>query len=102
MAVVFGGSFEATTKGWEPGLHSEKYVNLNHTSTARVRRLRERRARGIVMCARVEVGDGGMELLRRNGLLEAQKQGNREAVEKAVHAALEQWAVGQGARITAL
>ena len=53
------------------------------------------------MCARVEVRDGGMELLRRKGLLEAEKQGNREAVEKAVHAALEQWAVGQGARITA-
>ena len=39
------------------------------TSTARARRLRERRARGVVMVAPVEVGEGGVALLVGNGLL---------------------------------
>ena len=34
------------------------------TSTVRARRLRERRAKGVVMVAPVEVGEGGVELLR--------------------------------------
>ena len=33
------------------------------TSTVRVRRLRERRYRGIAMVGPVEVGEGGIELL---------------------------------------
>ena len=37
------------------------------TSTTRARRLRERRARGVVMVAPVEVGAGGIELLVGNG-----------------------------------
>jgi hypothetical protein len=39
------------------------------TSTARARRLRERRSRGVVMVAPVEIGKGGVELLVNNGLL---------------------------------
>jgi len=36
------------------------------TSTARARRLRERRSRGVAMVAPVEVGEGGVDLLVRN------------------------------------
>ena len=36
------------------------------TSTLRARRLRERRAKGIVMVAPVEVGEGGIGLLKRH------------------------------------
>jgi len=68
------------------------------TSTARARRLRERRSRGIVMVAPVEVGEGGVELLIGNGLLEQDQAGDRKAVATACLAALEQWAEGQGAR----
>ena len=39
----------------------------NAPSTVRERRLRERRARGVVMVAPVEVGEGGVELLVGNG-----------------------------------
>jgi hypothetical protein len=39
------------------------------TSTVRARRLRERRSRGVVMVAPVEIGEGGIELLVGNGLL---------------------------------
>ena len=39
------------------------------TSTVRARRLRERRSRGVTMVAPVEVGEGGVELLVGNGLL---------------------------------
>lgn len=38
-------------------------------STARTRRLRTRRARGIAMVAPIEVGQGGIDLLVANGLL---------------------------------
>ena len=68
------------------------------TSTARARRLRERRSRGIVMVAPVEIGIGGVELLVGNGLLKAHEAGDREAVGEACLAALEQWAGGHGAR----
>ena len=68
------------------------------TSTARARRLRERRSRGVVMVAPVEVGRGGVELLVGNGLLKQHQAGDRNAVGAACLAALEQWVEGHGAR----
>ena len=70
------------------------------TSTTCARRLRERRAKGVVMVAPVEVGDGGVALLLGNGLLEQHQAGDRDAVGEACLAALEQWAGGHGARST--
>ena len=70
------------------------------TSTVRARRLRERRSRGVVMVAPVEVGEGGIELLVDNGLLKQHQAGDRHAVGEACLAALEEWAEGQGARST--
>ena len=64
------------------------------TSTSRARRLYERRSKGVVMVAPVEVGEGGV------GLLKQAQAGNRNAVGAACLAALEQWAEGQGARST--
>ena len=68
------------------------------TSTVRARRLRERRSRGVVMVAPVEVGRGGIELLVGNGLLKQHQEGDRNAVGEACLAALEEWAEGHGAR----
>ena len=68
------------------------------TSTARARRLRVRRARGVVMVAPVEIGEGGVELLVGNGLLKQHQVNDRNAVGEACLAALEQWAEGHGAR----
>jgi hypothetical protein len=70
------------------------------TSTIRARRLRERRSRGVVMVAPIEVGKGGVELLVGNGLLKQHQAGDRHAVGAACLAALEQWAEGRGARST--
>jgi len=70
------------------------------TSTVRARRLRERRSRGVVMVAPVEVGEGGIELLVDNGLLKQHQAGDRHAVGEACLAALEEWAEGHGARST--
>ena len=70
------------------------------TSTVRARRLRERRSRGVVMVAPVEVGEGGVGLLVGNGLLKQHQAGDRKAVSAACLAALEQWAGGRGARTT--
>ena len=67
-------------------------------STARARGLRERRARGVVMVAPVEVGEGGVGLLVSSGLLKQQQTGDRRAVAAACLSALEQWAGGHGAR----
>ena len=67
-------------------------------STARARRLRERRSRGVAMVAPVEVGEGGVVLLVSNGLLKENETRDRKAVGKACLAALEQWAMGRGAR----
>ena len=67
-------------------------------STARARRLRERRSRGVAMVAPVEVGEGGLVLLVRNGLLKEHQTRDRNAVGKACLAALEQWSMGRGAR----
>ncbi len=68
------------------------------TSTARGRRLRERRARGVAMVAPVEVGAGGVALLVGNGLLKEHETRDRNAVGEACLAALEQWARDRGAR----
>ena len=75
---------------------------MNHepTSTARARRLRERRARGVVMVAPVEIGEGGVALLVGNGLLKEHETRDRNAIASACLAALEQWAGGRGARST--
>ena len=67
-------------------------------STVRARRLRARRARGVVMVAPVEIGEGGVELLVANGLLKQHLTADREAVGAACLSALEQWAEGRGAR----
>ncbi len=68
------------------------------TSTVRVQRLRERRSRGVVMVAPVEIGEGGVDLLVDNGLLKQYQADDRHAVGEACLAALEQWAEGDGAR----
>ena len=68
------------------------------TSTVRARRLRERRSRGIVMTAPIEIGEGGIELLVGNELLKSHETRDRNAVGAACLAALEQWAGGRGAR----
>ncbi len=67
-------------------------------TTVRARRLRERRSRGVAMVAPVEVGEGGLGLLVSNGLLEEHQTRDRKAVGAACLAALEQWAMGRGAR----
>ena len=68
------------------------------TSTVRARRLRERRSRGVALIAPVEVGEGGIDSLVRNGLLKEHETRDRRAVSQACLLALEQWAEGQGAR----
>ena len=70
----------------------------NAPSTDRVKRLRERRSRGVAMVAPVEVGEGGIDLLVSNGLLTQHQTGDRKAVAAACLAALEQWSEGRGAR----
>ena len=73
---------------------------INAPSTARARRLRERRSRGVAMVAPVEVGEGGIDLLIRNELLKQHQTRDRKAVGEACLAALEQWSMGHGARAT--
>jgi hypothetical protein len=68
------------------------------TSTVPARRFRERRSRGVVMVAPVEVGEGGVGLLVGSGLLKKQETRDRKAVAAACLAALEQWSMGRGAR----
>ena len=70
------------------------------TSTLRARRLRERRTRGVVMVAPVEIGEGGVELLVGNGLLKEHETRDRNAVGAACSLALQRWAEGRGARST--
>ena len=72
----------------------------NAPSTARARRLRERRSRGVAMVAPVEVGEGGVALLVSNGLLKEHETRDRKDVGAACLAALEQWSDGHGARST--
>ena len=74
-------------------------MNNEPTSTLRARRLRERRSRGVVMVAPVEIGEGGVNLLVGNGLLKQHQVGDRHAVGAACLLALEEWATGRGARI---
>ena len=69
-------------------------------STVRARRLRERRSRGVAMVAPVEVGEGGIDILIRNELLNQHQTRDRKSVGEACLAALEQWAGGRGARST--
>ena len=78
---------------------SISYMATNAPSTARAKRLRERRSRGVAMVAPVEVGEGGLGLLVRNGLLKEHQTRDRKAVGEACLAALEQWSEGRGARI---
>ena len=52
------------------------------------------------MCTMIEVGAGGIELLISNGLLGPHEKNNKAAIQRAVEGALEQWAVGQGSRIS--
>ena len=52
-------------------------------STVRARRLRERRSRGVSLIAPVEVGEGSIDLLVRNGLLEEHQTRDRKAVGEA-------------------
>ena len=73
-------------------------MTTNAPSTIRARRLRERRAKGIVMVAPVEIGEGGVDILIRNELLKQHQTRDRKAVGEACLAALEQWAEGRGAR----
>ena len=68
------------------------------TSTTRARRLRERRSRGVVLVAQVEIGEGGVALLVSNGLLKEHETREQKAVGEACLAALEQWAVVLGPR----
>ena len=51
----------------------------NAPSTVRARRLRERRSRGVVMVAPVEVGEGGVGLLVGSGLLKQHQADDRHA-----------------------
>ena len=74
------------------------YMNIEPSSSARSRRLRERRSRGIAMVAPVEGGEGGIKLLVSNGLLKQHQVADRKAVGEACLAALEQLATGRGAR----
>jgi hypothetical protein len=71
----------------------------NAPSTVRAKRLRERRSRGVVLVAPVEVGEGGIDLLIRNELLKQHQTRDRKAVGEACLEALQQWAEGRGARI---
>ncbi len=77
---------------------TKTYMTHEPTSTARARRLRERRSRGVVMVAPVEVGEGGVAFLVDNGLLKKHETRDRNKVGAACLAALEQWAGGHGAR----
>ena len=52
------------------------------------------------MVAPVEVGEGGIDILIRNELLKQHQTRDRNAVGEACLAALEEWAVGRGARST--
>ena len=77
---------------------STSYMVTEVPSTARARRLRERRSRGVVLVAPVEVGEGGVGLLVSSGLLKEHETRDRKAVGEACLAALEQWSMGRGAR----
>ena len=50
------------------------------------------------MVAPVDVGEGGIDILIRNELLNQHQTRDRKAVGAACLAALEQWSEGRGAR----
>ena len=77
---------------------STSYMVTEAPSTVRVKRLRERRSRGVAMVAPVEVGEGGIDILIRNELLKQHQTRDRRAVGEACLAALEQWSMGRGTR----
>ena len=52
------------------------------------------------MVGPVEVGEGGIDLPVRNGLLKEHETRDRKAVGEACLAALEQWSDGHGPRST--
>ena len=78
------------------GIIVYKVMNTVPPSTNRVKRLLERRSKGLAMVAPVEVGERGIDLLVSNGLLDNGKKNDRQAVGKACLVALEQWAVDHG------
>ena len=80
----------------EYDIRSISYMVTEAPSTTRVKRLRERRSRGVVLVAPVEVGEGGIDILIRNELLKQHQTRDRKAVGAACLAALEQWAVVRG------
>ena len=51
------------------------------------------------MVAPVEVGEGGIDLLVRNGLLKQHQTGDRKLVGAACLVALEQWSEGRAAQV---
>ena len=79
---------------------STSYMFTEVQSTVRARRLRERRSRGVVLIAPVEVGEGGIGLLVRNGLLKEHQTREPKGVAAACLVALEKCSVGRGARFT--
>ena len=78
------------------GIIVYKVMTTVAPSTVRVKRLRERRSKGVAMVAPVEVGEAGIDLLVSNGLLDKAMKNDRQAVGKACVAALEQWSMGRG------
>ena len=82
----------------EYDIRSISYMVTEAPSTTRVKRLRERRSRGVVLVAPVEVGEGGIDLLVRNGLLKEHQTRDRKAVGEACLAAQDQWSVHHGPR----
>ena len=58
--------------------------------------MRERRARGVVMAAPVEIGEGGIEILLGNGLLKQHQTRALKTVGKACLRALQP--MGRGGR----
>ena len=54
------------------------------------------------MVAPVEVGEGRVDLLIRNGLLKEHRTRDRKTVVEACLAALEQWLMGRGTKLMPL
>jgi hypothetical protein len=62
------------------GIIVYRVMNTVPPSTTRVRKLRERRSRGVAMVAPVEVGEGGIDLLISNGPASSQRPAAIEAL----------------------
>src|SRR5262249_48026741 len=63
----------------------------NKSSTIRMRRLRERRQRGIACCVMVGVFSVEIEEMARQGLLQPNQVQDRRAVRKAAGKVLDDW-----------